>query len=142
MKYPVLLTAVGLVAVGALMGNATADPPIKYVEGPTHYVQAPIPQPNEVTVYEFPQPCLDALDEADTIWRAAGAIDTKSSSLLDIISKTRMSIFDQDLSELATLEDRTRDLQARTVGNVETLSEALFNYQQDLQDCNEQLKNE
>lgn len=139
MKYPVLITVAGLVAAGGFIGNATADPPVEYVKGPTEYVQAPIPEPNTVTVYEVPESCLDALDQANIIWQEAGKIDTKSSEILDIISKVRILLFKQDVNGLATVEDHVRNLQAKTVGNVQKLSEASFAYQQDYGKCKQQL---
>jgi len=127
------LTYGGVLLVGLIFGLGLDQDQVitKTVEVPA---EAP-PEPEVEIHYQLPTECEEALHLANGIWRTAGAIDSKSSEQLDIISEVRIALGEHDFQGLLEAENDQRNLQNHTVGAVVRLSQDMSDFQTAMHGC-------
>ena len=127
-----LVALVVAFVLGILVANATHTPEVDFVEVPkTKTVREPAPDPIEVTV--VPEACIEAVKFAKEIADAAGRMYAYSDEQLAIISLARKTLADG--GDLSVAENRQRDLQGDTVGDLYSVEEALYNFEMTYEEC-------
>lgn len=123
--------------VGSCMGSRTNETEIDYIEVPrTKIVEVPAEAPVSVAV--MPEACASALEYGRSIAVAAELNYKLSDVQLDIISLTR-SLLAQG-KNTAPAEERQRDLQGDTVGNLSDLEESFYFFEKYRIECEDELK--
>lgn len=131
----VLVVGGVILVVGILLGYKSHEPEVDIVritdtKVVTETEQAPPAEPY------IPQSCLDAIELAEDINRAAYKLDSYTTRQLDILSAARMA---ENAGPGATteVEEDQRKLQGETVETVALLSDLQLDMKQAKSDCNE-----
>lgn len=97
-------------------------------------------EPEQIETKVVPQSCLDAMQDAERLWRAAARFESISTSQLDIISNARMATADGDIAELNRLDEQQRKLAAKETSSSATIGEVVPMFDQARRECNAETK--
>lgn len=89
----------------------------------------------KVKVPYVPEECKIAIEYAIKLKESATTIDVIGSSLLDLMSKSRMAIYNKDSSELNAIETDLRKLRTSTVGSVEAIGQDEVTFDAAIKGC-------
>lgn len=128
-----LIAVLSIFGVGVLMGAKTASPGVEFVEIPkTKVVHEEAPPPEKVEV--VPESCLLAMDLAKQLYNEASDMYSLGDEQIDIMSEGRKAaVVGEGFSDVEML---MRDLQSDNIENLSDLSELLYDFEQQSEECN------
>jgi len=124
----VVCVAFGL---GVAYGNSNDTTKVDFIEVPrTKVVTKEVPGERVVV---FPDACGEALSHAREVGAAGSALYRFSDEQLAIISDARIALASG--TDLATVENKQRSLQSKTIGDLEDLVTSLDRLNREREEC-------
>lgn len=128
-----LIIVLSIFGFGVLMGAKTASPGVEFVEIPkTKVIHEEAPPPEKVTV--VPESCLQAMELGDQLADEASDMYSHGDEQIHIMSEGRMAaVRGEGFTEV---EELMRDLQSDNIQNLSDLSDLLYDFETQSEECN------